>query len=794
MTAVTGDPRQAGSAAEFVALLRQLKERSGFTYRQLEERAARRGEVLARSTVADTLRRQALPRTETLVAFLHACAPAEEVAIWLEARSRLARQAAPARGDSAASSPCVPNASQHTGRGPGADRPVVPRQLPAPPAFFAGRVDELAHLDEAAEDRGETVVISAIGGAGGIGKTSLALQWAHMRLDRFPDGQLYADLRGYGPELAPVAPQVTLRNFLEALGVPPASVPKDLDVQAALYRSVVAGRRMLVVLDNARDTTQVVPLLPGSPTCTVLVTSRHRLRGLTVTHGARLLTLDLLSAREARDMLAGHLGRRRVADQQQSLDTLVEHCGGLPLALGIVAARAAANPAHPLDALAQELRDASARLSALSAGEARTDLRAVFSWSYHALEPQAATVFDLLGAVPTVDLGLAAVAGLTATPLATCRELLQQLEDTSLVHQYVPGRYRMHDLVHLYSADGAQPRSRRKSRDAALRRLVDHYLHTAYAADRLLDSRRPPVALAPPSAGCAPQPLRDTAEAMAWFDLEHPRLIEMQQVAMRRGWYPQVWQLARTLVTFHARRRRSRDQLAVWQLGLEAAEIGKDLAMQAMAHRYLGQAYTAERQGDDAFEQLDLALVCARSGGVTGEEARTHYALAVGWERYGDLERALVHARQALTLFRSISDLVEEARALNAIGWICAGLRRYEEAEASCRRALALFRRHEHPDGEADTLHSLGLIAQSNGKHAESLTYYGQALTTYRGVGNTRGEAESLASLGDVYAALSRYADALQVWQQALDLLQRQQRVKEALLLRERMSNFATLV
>ncbi|MFI7135143.1 tetratricopeptide repeat protein [Nonomuraea sp. NPDC050153] len=787
MTAATDDPRRARDVADFVALLRRLKQRSGCTYRELEERAASRGEVLARSTIADTLRRQALPRAETLVAFLRACAPEQDVEAWTEARDRLARQAAAARRRTADTPPAAAAGDAS------ATPQVIPRQLPAPPALFAGRADELARLDAAARDAdspGTTMVISAIGGAGGIGKTALTLRWAHTRLDRFPGGQLYADLRGFGPDPAPVRPEAPLRAFLQALGVPLASMPREVEAQAALYRSLVAGRRMLVVLDNARDAAQIVPLLPGSPSCTVMVTSRHQLRGLSATHGAHLMALDLLSDAEARELLIGRLGGRRVADQQEALDALIRHCGGLPLALAIVAARAAAHPHHPLDALAQELQDASARLNALNAGESRTDLRAVFSWSYRALPAPAGTVFDLLGLAPTVDLGLPAIASLTAIPVARCRELLQQLQDTSLLQQPVPGRYRMHDLVHLYSTEKTNPRparSQRTSHVAALRRLVDFYLHTAYAADRLLDPRRPPVALEEPAPGCVIHPLSQATEAMTWFDLEHDRLIEMQQVAMRRRWYPQVWQLARALITFHARRRRSRDQLTVWYAALAAARQSQDLAAQALGHRYLGQAYTAEGQDNDAFDHLHQALSCAQRGKEIGEEARTRYALAVGWDRHGDPGQALVHAHEALTLFRDLASPVEEARALNAIGWLYAKLHRYDEAELSCQRALGLFRQHGHPDGEADTLHSLGLVAHDNEKYTEALTHYQQALAVYREVGNTRGEAESLDSLGQVYLALGRSADAYEAWQRTLDLLNAQRRAKEAHLLTERM-------
>ncbi|MEV6924771.1 tetratricopeptide repeat protein [Dactylosporangium sp. NPDC051485] len=759
--------------AAFVALLRQLKQDSGCTYRQLEARAAQRGDVLARSTIADTLRREALPRPETLVAFVRACAPRQDVQAWLEARARLAA------GDPGPSTSADPGA---------ATAQVVPRQLPAPPGLFTGRALELDHLDQMArrQSPNRTVVISAIGGAGGIGKTSLALHWAHTHLDAFPDGQLYADLRGFGPGPGPVPPDAALRGFLGALGIPPASVPRDLDAQAGLYRSLLASRRMLIMLDNARDTAQVLPLLPGSPSCTVLVTSRHQLRGLTVTHGARLLALDLLRDDDARDLLAEHLGQHRAAQQPHALATLVEYCGGLPLALAIVAARAASHPDHPLDALVLELRDATARLSALNAGELRADLRAVFSWSYRALRQPSAKLFDLLGLAPGADISLAAVASLAGAPVPRARELLLELEDTSLVRQHAPGQYRMHDLVRLYSVEQTQAAP---SHEAALRRLVDFYLHTACAADRLLDPRRPPLALSKPAPGVTPQPLSDPAEAMAWFDLEHTRILDTQRLAMDRGWYAQVWQLARTLVTFHARRRRGRDQLTVWQLALAAVDREGSHAAAALAHRYLGQAHTAEGEHGEALRHLQLALVRAAEAADAGEQARTHYALTVAWERTGDHEQALVHANQALTLFRDLGDPVEQARAHNAVGWMCAQLRRYEQARSHCERALTLFRRNGHPDGEADTLHSLGLIAYRNGEYPDALRYYREALAMYHEVGNTRGEVDCLESLGQLHQALSRYAEAHEAWQQALDLLHTQHRTKEALLLSERMQS-----
>ncbi|MGV9213598.1 ATP-binding protein [Micromonospora sp. RB23] len=756
--------------AEFVGLLRRLKEDSGCTYRQLEQRAARRGVVLARSTIADTLRRDALPRPDTLIAFVRACAPGQDVRAWLAARNRLAT-ATSSTSDL------------------GSTQTPVPRQLPAPPALFTGRTDELRFLDATLgqpHPSTRTVLISAVGGAGGIGKTSLVLQWAHTNADRFPDGQLYADLRGFGPDPTPVPATVTLRGFLQALGVPPASVPHTVDAQAALFRSLVAKRRMLILLDNVRDTDHVVPLLPGSPTCTVLITSRHQLRGLAVTHGARTLTLDKLTEAEARALLGAHLGQTRADQHRLALDALVRHCGGLPLALAIVASRAATYPDHPLDGLVRDLRDSTVRLDALTTGELRADLRAVFSWSYRALSPPAGTLFDLLGLVPAVDISLPAVASLAAASPQRAQELTRELEDTALLRQHAPGRFRMHDLVHLYSTQRGQARPVGENQEA-VRRLVDFYLHTACAADRLLDPRRHPLVLGAPSPGCTPVALTDASTAMSWFDAEHERMRESQRLAMERMWFAQVWQVARTLVTFHARRRQVTDQLAVWRMGLAAAEQGDDISAQAMAHRYLGQAHSQNGEHDEGTRHLRLAVDRAREAGDAAELARGHYALSVSADRAGDPRRALVHAREALTQFQDLADMVEVARVLNAIGWECARLARYEEAQVNCSRALTLFQEHGHPDGEADTLHSLGLIACNTGQEESALAYYRQALTVYHDVGNTRGEADCLESLGGLHESLGQHGDAHDAWQRLVVLLRAQGREAEALQVEHRI-------
>ncbi|MBE1488309.1 AfsR/SARP family transcriptional regulator [Plantactinospora soyae] len=671
-------------------------------------------------------------------------------------------------------------------------RSVIPRQLPAPPGLFAGRVDELVSLDDAAQDQsssGTTVVISAIGGSGGVGKTSLALRWAHTHLDRFPDGQLYADLRGFGPGPDPVPPSLVLRGFLAALGVNPSAVPVDADAQAGLYRSLVAGRRLLIVLDNARDTGQVLPLLPGSPTCTVLVTSRLQLTGLAATYRARLITLDMLSPGESWELLAGHLGRDRLAAEPAAVGVLLDHCAGLPLALGIVAARAATGRLWPLGMLAGELADTSTRLDALDAGELTVNLRAVFSWSLQALRADAAATFGLLGLAPTEDLSLAAVASLAAEPEPRVRELLRQLELTHLVQQHEPGRYRMHDLVRLYAGEQVDRTADAPARAAALRRLVEFYLHTACAADQLLDPRRAPVPVGEPPPGCVPLPLRSRAEAMTWFDREHSHLLTVQQLAGQLGLHSQVWQFAQAMTTFHVRGNRGHDQVMVWRVTLPAAREEGNRAIQAVAHRYLGQAAEALVDDRAATAHLRWAISQARRAGDVAEQARAHRALHVTWGRRGDGRRALLHALLGLRIFRRLGiDPVEEARGLNAVGWAHAQLGQYEQAWTSCTESAAVLRSHPHPDAEADTLHSLGFIAHRTGQHTEALAHFRQALELYDGVDNARGQVDCLVSLGELYASLGRRDEARQAWGRALTLLRMQHRGGEADALQEQIA------
>ncbi|MFF8592908.1 BTAD domain-containing putative transcriptional regulator [Streptomyces sp. NPDC015220] len=647
----------------------------------------------------------------------------------------------------------------------------VPRQLPAPPTAFTGRKRELEQLTAAVEEaarREDVLVISAIVGTGGIGKTWLALRWAHENLKRFPDGQLYAALRGFDPSAEPVPAQVVIRGFLQALGVPPEEVPTAADAAAGLYRSLVADRRMLIVLDNARDTAQVVPLLPGSPACTVLVTSRGRLDGLATAYGARPLRVDSLTEPEAHQLLADALGGYRLAAEPDAAPVLLRHCAGLPLALGIVAARATAHPDFPLTVLATELNESTTRLDALNTGEVTADLRAVFEASTRALDDEVTRVFGLLGLAPGPDIGLHAAACLTALPPRRTRLLLRGLENAHLIQQYTPSRYRMHDLVRLCAAEHGRDQPAAVQRPA-LRRLVDFYLHTAHAADRLLHPHRTPIDLDPPVPGGAPYRIPDRSAALRWFDTDHSCLLAAQQLALEHRWYAPAWQLAWALDTFHNDRGYHQDAQAAWRTALTA---GEDLGptAQAQAHQHLGFILPITGSSAQARHHLDQALDLFAQTGDTAGQARTHVGLGMAGGQHAPLEQELPHYQRALRLYQALGDLRRQGSTLNMVGYTHAELGDFRQARTYCEQALLLLRRHGDRRHEAATLDTLGYIAYHTGDHHQALGYYHRALNLSRDIDNAYSEAMCLDHLGQVHQALGQSDEARRVWTQALDL------------------------
>ncbi|ANZ43155.1 hypothetical protein BBK82_30990 [Lentzea guizhouensis] len=653
----------------------------------------------------------------------------------------------------------------------------VPRQLPAPPGEFVGRHGELAALDKAV---GAATAVVAASGGGGIGKTWTVLHWAHRNLAEFPDGQLFVDLRGFDPGGTPVRPATAVRGFLDALGVKPAGVPAGEDAQTALYRTLVADKRMLVVLDNARDAAQVVPLLPGGRGCTVLVTSRDRLAGLVTAHGAVPLALGQLEEHEAWDVLAARLGRDRLAAEPDAVADLLRCCAGLPLALAVVAARAELRAGVLLSTLAAELRDVPTRLEALDAGDPASSVHAALSWTYGALDADQAGTFALLGLAPGAEIGLAAAASLVAAAEPDVITTLRALERVSLVEQCAPRRYRMHDLVRLFAADRARTGFSAELREAALRRLADHYLHTAHAADRLLEPHRHVVELTQPAPGAHPHSPADTAAAMTWFADEHTNVLAAQRIAAAQGRRHAVWQFAWSLNTFQSRRGLAHDRLAVWRAALGAAASLAGPKPLMRVHRLLGYACAALGHHEEAISNLRQSVDLAEQEGDLAEQGRAYMTLARAWEMRGDARRAREHALQALHIFQALERPVWQAEALNSVGWLAACLGEHETARDHCQAAFALYREHHERDGEADASDSLGYIAHQTGHHDEAVGHYQHALALFHDIGHTHTAVDTLERLGHPYAALGQRDQAWNVWSEALAIYRTQQRTTDA--------------
>jgi DNA-binding SARP family transcriptional activator len=646
---------------------------------------------------------------------------------------------------------------------------TVPRQLPAPPSTFTGRSDQLAELDRAmapTPEQSTTVVISAIGGSGGVGKTWLALHWAHRNIERFPDGQLYVNLRGFDPAGSPLLPESAVRTFLDALGVPATAVPATLDAQTALYRSLTAGKRILIVLDNARDSTQVVPLLPGSPTCTVLITSRNTLPALVTAHGARPIVVDVLTEVEARQLLTRQLGAERMAAEPEAVDALIRHCAGLPLALGIIAARATLAPALPLTELAGQLRDTTTRLDALDAGELTANLRAVLSSSRDALGDDAAQLFALLGLAPGPDIGLPAVASLAAKPIGTVRALLNELGNAHLVQSTTPDRYRMHDLVHRYAFEQA------RSPHEATRRVLEHYLHSADIANALLGPGRGSISLPPPQPGVVPARLGDHTAALAWFTAERTVLVRAVEHAAAQGFDQHAWQIAWCATMFLSRREHWHDLLVIQRLALAAAQRLADPLALTHAHRGLGSAYVGLGEYEQAYAHLSPALDFAIVVGDPVWQAQAHRGLGRLHAKQARFQEALPHDERALELFRQAGNRVGQANALNAVGWHLAHLGQHRRAVTCCRQALALYEQMGDRHGQALTWDSLGFARHGLGQHRDSAGCYRRAVDLLRDLGHRSLQAGSLVDLGQALLVSGDHEGGVAAWQEALGIFE----------------------
>jgi tetratricopeptide (TPR) repeat protein/transcriptional regulator with XRE-family HTH domain len=649
---------------------------------------------------------------------------------------------------------------------------ATPRQLPAAVADFTGRAVELQELTQVLEaaraSRPGTVVISVIGGMAGVGKTALALHWAHRVAGLFPGGQLYVNLRGFDPSGTSVTAPEAIRGFLNALGVAPERVPASPEAQAGLYRSLLADRRMLIVLDNARDEQQVRPLLPACAGTLVLVTSRSQLTGLAATDGARLLSLDVLAHGEATELLAARIGPGRAAAQPRAVGEIAALSACLPLAVAIAAARAATRPSLPLAALASELRNASGRLDALDAGDPAASVRAVFSWSVRHLSPGAARMFRLLGIHPGPDISGPAAASLAGCDPARARRDLSELARAHLITERADGRYAFHDLLRAYAAEQAHDTDGEPERVAAIGRVLDHYLQTAAHAAHLLNPSHEPLALAVPGPDAVPEQPADHQQALAWFEEERPVLLAAITLSAQSGFDVHAWQLAWALAPFLQTRGHWREWAATQRTALSAATRLGDLVAQAVCSRLLAAAYSDLGDYGESAQLFSASLTLYRRLGNRLGEAKVQHnlaALAEGQGRYADVLR---HSEEALRLYQAVGDKASEAGALNNVGWTYGLLGDYEQARTLCRQALALCREVGHHWLEGYVWDSLGYAEHHMGNLGEAAACYQRALSLHREAGDRFTEAEALTHLGETCQAAGELAQAREAWQQAL--------------------------
>jgi tetratricopeptide (TPR) repeat protein len=654
---------------------------------------------------------------------------------------------------------------------------VVPAQLPLDVRGFAGRADALALLDTLLHDAhvdttpvdATAMVLVVVSGTAGVGKTCLAVHWARRVLDRFPDGQLYVNLRGFDPGGTAATPaEVVVRSFLDALGIQSKRVPASLDAQTALYRSVLADRRMLVLLDNARDAEQVRPLLPGSPGCLVLVTSRDPLTGLVAGAGAVPLPLDLLDPHEARDLFASRLGPARVAAEPVAVDEIIDRCDRLPLALAVVAARAATQPQRPLAALAADLHHLHDRLDILATGDVGTDVRSVFSWSYQQLSEPTARLFRLLGLHPGPDLSVSTAASLAGIPPERVRPMLAELVRAHLVTQRAPGRYALHDLLRAYASEPAGDAPAESQ--TAVHRLLDHYLHCTNRAATALDTTRTPIELIPTQDGVTVDDFESAATALDWFTAMYPVLVAALALAVDAGLDRHAWQLAWSMAPFIPDRNLP-DAIAVHRVALQAARRLSDLPAQGYSLRMLGNGHLLLGELDEAQAQYEHAREVYRQLGDSLRQAHVHIGLGVIFNRQGRYLEGLHEEEQALPLFRAAGHRVSEATALNNLGHSHGLIGDHETALTYGQQALALQQELGYRRGEAEAWDSVGLAYQHLGRYADAVTAYQQALALFEDLGHRYSEAETLVNLGNTHDANGDTDGAQNAWRSALAIL-----------------------
>ncbi|WBB61758.1 BTAD domain-containing putative transcriptional regulator [Streptomyces sp. WMMC500] len=652
---------------------------------------------------------------------------------------------------------------------------IRPAQLPPDVAGFTGRETYLRRLERLLPGAGEEpsgTAICAVVGTAGVGKTTLALHWGHRVADRFPDGQLYVNLRGFAAADSPTEPAEALRGFLQALRIPDSQIPEGTDARTGLFRSLLTGRRMLVVLDNARDADQVLPLLPGAPGCATLITSRRQLPDLVAATGADQIVLEPFSTEEAQQLLVRRLADEQLEGRQGAVADVVNGCVRLPLALALAAAHLAARPGSTLAELADGTPDSGG-------DELIADVRTVFSWSYRVLSPPAARLFRLLGLHPGPELSTGAAAALAGTGLPQTRALLRELTQASVLDERAPGRFALHDLLRDYAAELAGEEEEEEQRRAAVRRTLDYYLHSAHLACRTLWAHRDRLPdLDPPPPDVTPEALVETAPAIAWFAAERRTLTEAVRLAAGTGLDHHVVRLGRRLGNYLDRDGRWIELSRLQETVLAAARrtAGDPVGDAELAAALCDEARSAFRLGsmEQAREHLSHAyeLFCA-NGDLSGQ-AQVHHYLANLHETRGDLGPGLRHARKSLALYCAAGDRRGQGRELNVIGWIYGLLGKPELSLARTRQALAVQESVGDLYFMGITWDTLGRAHHRLGDPHEAIACFRRALELLESpdAADPLNAAKAHTALGDAQATIGDTAAARESWARALRIFE----------------------
>ncbi|MEJ2857520.1 MULTISPECIES: ATP-binding protein [unclassified Saccharothrix] len=648
--------------------------------------------------------------------------------------------------------------------------PLRPNALPPDVSLFTGRTEELENLDSSLGGGPETaVVISSIAGSGGMGKTSLAVHWAHRVRDRFPDGQLHVNLHSYDTS-PPSTPDQALDGFLRALGVSGSAIPQDLDGKTGLYRSLLAGRRVLVLVDNASHVDQIRPLLPNTPTCLVLVTSRNLLSGLVARDGARRIELRQLPLDEAVSLLRRIIGPARADAEPDATTELARRCAGLPLALRIAAERVAARPRHRIADIVAEVAGRH-RLDALAVkDDEATTIRTVFGWSYHSLPADAARLFRLLGLHPGPTISTHTAAALSGTTLGGVRPLLDTLTNGHLLTEVEPNRFQFHDLLRDYAADRAGELDSQADRTAALRRLLTWYLHTAYPADCLLypDGWHMPLDFPAPS--LAPLRFDTRAEALRWCDAEIANILAAARLAADHGHHDLAARLPRAVSVYLALRARRSDAVTAGEIALVGANWLGDPNLELDALTGLGDAlFQAGRLDECTVVNLQQLVLARRLGNVRHEAGALH-ELGIVYKAKGKLDVAVEHFQAALPLFRAIGNHRGEALMLGFLGDVCRERAQFDEALDYLHQSLTIMRDNDNRWNEAVCLRWLGQVHADLGQHAEAVDWFTRSAEIYEALDDRYETARTLHALGDTHREAGNLGLARTAWREALAL------------------------